>query len=351
MISTGRKAFTLLEVTLALALSILVVGLVSVAIHVHLGSTDQTRIQIERDQLARTLLRRIGDDLRGAVRREPFDDSGIMAIASQGMQDAAGKLAGSAGKDDSSKGGGDQLGQGKTNAPSSPTAPSAPSTPTTPDGAESETDAGSGAPAAEPGLYGSQYELQIDVGRIPRPDEFEAAMLSGAPLPSDVKTVTYFVADQVTRPSSAGRGLMRSTMNRASALWAAQQGDFESIDLNAESLAEEVVAVEFRYFDGYEWFSEWNSQTMKGLPLAIEVLLMLVDPKTAKEAEQRGAPVDLALAQYDPDSVYRTIVHLPNAQPAQSSASSSSDSSSEGITDLSSSSNSSKSSSDKGGGK
>ena len=52
--------------------------------------------------------------------------------------------------------------------------------------------------ATKPGIYGNQYELQIDVSRLPRVDQYQAALQMDPNMPirditSDVKTVTYYV--------------------------------------------------------------------------------------------------------------------------------------------------------------
>src|SRR5688572_1376335 len=88
--------YTLLEVVLALSLTIVVMTAIGMAIFLHLRAVDHTRVAIERDQLARTLMRRIGDDVRSAVRREPFDDAGLQSLLSS-AKGAAGALAGAAG--------------------------------------------------------------------------------------------------------------------------------------------------------------------------------------------------------------------------------------------------------------
>ena len=94
-----NTGFTLLEVVLALGLTVVVMTAIGVAIFLHLRAVDRTRLAIERDQLARILLRRIGDDLRSAVRREPPDDAGMQALQTL-MQSAksAGKSSGGSGR-------------------------------------------------------------------------------------------------------------------------------------------------------------------------------------------------------------------------------------------------------------
>src|SRR6185369_9218084 len=170
-----------------------------------------------------------------------------------------------------------------------------------------------GAPAAVAGLYGTAYELQIDVARVPRPDEFAAAIIAGSTVPSDVKTVYYFLANAATGLSAAGQsGLMRSEMNRAAALYASQNGDYDIFMRNAESLAPEVVGLEFRYYDGTQWLSEWNSQEMNGLPLAVEIGLIVVDPLSGNEVAVSGSMFDGTLSNVDPELAYFTTVKLPN---------------------------------------
>jgi uncharacterized membrane protein YgcG len=338
-----RAGFTLLEVVLALGLTVVVMAAIGVAIFLHLRAVDHTRLAIERDQLARILLRRIGDDLRSAVRQEPPDQTGMQALQSL-MQSAknAGKGASSGGRGGQGGGAGGASNQGGSNSsgrgtggtmsPDTTTAPSAAGTTTRPQGAEdssSETTAETttGTPAAVAGLYGTAYDLQIDLARVPRPDEFTAAMINGVAAPSDVKTVYYFLANAATGLSPSGEsGLMRSEMNRATALFASENGDYDIFLRTAELMAAEVIAVEFRYFDGLEWFSEWNSQDMSGLPMAVEMAIMLFDPRTADETVFGGSLFDPA-SGIDQELVYRTMVRLPSAQLASATSGSGSTSS------------------------
>lgn len=354
--SLHRVGFTLLEVVLALGLTVVVMSAIGVAIFLHLRAVDHTRLAIERDQLARTLLRRIGDDLRAAVRQEPPDQAGMQALAAL-MQSAknAGKKRGegpASGQGSASTG---QGGTGTTASTGTTGGTSATGTTQRPAGAEdSSTDESAdestaGTPAAIAGLYGSAYDLQIDIARVPRPDEFTTAMLAGTSPPSDVRTVYYFLANAATGLSPTGEsGLMRSEMNRAAALYASENGDYDIFQRTGELIASEVLALEFRYFDGLEWFSEWNSQDMNGLPMAVELAILLFDPRTADEALLGGSLFDPA-SGIDPGLVYRTMVRLPNAQLAQATSESSASGDS-GSTNTASNSSGSGASATSGGG-
>jgi hypothetical protein len=367
-----RTGFTLLEVVLALSLTVVVMAAIGLAIFLHLRAVDRTRVSIERDQLARTLLLRIADDVRSAVRREPFDDSGLksmMSAAGNAAKSLAGGLSSGGGsgssKDgkssdsdsnsqSSSKSGsnsqksGGKSGTGRAGTTGAAGAAGKAGTAGTlsSSGESEETGdaATAGAPAAVAGLYGTAYELQIDVARVPRPDEFAAAMIAGSIIPSDVKTVYYFLANAAAGLSADGQsGLMRSEMNRAQALYASQNGDYDIFMRNAESLAPEVVGLEFRYFDGTEWLSEWNSQEMNGLPLAVEIGVVVVDPLSAKDVAVTGSMFDGTLSNVDPELAYFTTVKLPNGQIPESTGSMGESSSDEGITDLGTSSTNSSS--------
>lgn len=324
-----RRGYTLLEIVLALSLTVVVMSAIGMAIFLHLRAVDHTRIAIERDQLARTLMRRIGDDLRSAVRREPFDDAGLQSLLGA-AKNSASALAGGAGAGAS---GGNSSGSPNTGGTTSPgttgttgtsrtasTARTAQSLNGTDDAAATDDPAAAGTPAAVAGLYGTATELQIDIARVPRPDEFAEAMIAGGVVPADVKTVYYFLAQASAGLTTSDTGLMRSEMNRATALFASENGDLQIFTQGAEPLASEVVGLQFRYFDGLEWFPEWSSQERNGLPLAIEIALVIADPTNTDETLVAGAIVDPTMDDVDPELVYHTVVHLPNAQISEASS-------------------------------
>ena len=101
---------------------------------------------------------------------------------------------------------------------------------------------------SKPGIFGNQYELQIDVSRLPREDEFYPVVPTGSlttlvDIPSDIKTVTYYVLNdgttttatqpeltaadlsQSTDPTIAGRGLVRRQLDRCVTEWALNNGN------------------------------------------------------------------------------------------------------------------------------
>src|SRR5688572_1801755 len=68
-----RTGLTLLELILALALSVLVMMAIGMAIDIHYRMFDVRRTSIEETHVARAVLRSIADDLRTAVQYIPPD--------------------------------------------------------------------------------------------------------------------------------------------------------------------------------------------------------------------------------------------------------------------------------------
>jgi hypothetical protein len=189
--------------------------------------------------------------------------------------------------------------------------------------------AGTAAPASVPGLYGNQYELSVDCSRLPRVDQYSGAAADSttetvASIPSDVKTVSYFLrtedstqAGALATDGSSSNGLVRREMDRAAASWASQDGSLDASQHPGDVLAREVTYLEFRYYDGTTWYSEWDSEQMGGLPTAIEITISIdpafgqneedMDVRTANELAAGVAEVN--------EQLYRLVVHLPIAQP------------------------------------
>jgi hypothetical protein len=302
-------------VVLALSLTVVVMSVVGTAIHLHLRSLDVMRVGIERDQLARTIMRRIADDIRGTVRHEPFDASGMEAIG-QGASNAMTALMGEAGGGESgstgatsgssSTGGITKQSAGRGRSTSNTNATSAAKSNQSEGESSEEEGSTTEAPAEVPGVYGGEYQLQIDIGRIPRPDEFAGTSNGGHIPASDVRTVNYYITTPGTVAAPEG-GLMRSEMNRAEAMYMWAQGDPSQLEQRAALLAAEVAGIRFAYFDGLEFYPEWDTTAMGGLPVAVEIELTLLDPVTKQVVGVNGMP--------DADSVYRMLVHLPNGGP------------------------------------
>ena len=254
---------------LALGLTIIILLAISMAIDLHLRSFDARRKQLEESQLARAILKIIADDIRNTVLEYEQDLSGLEEMISSAAQNAG------AGSDDlSSDGGGGSVSDDSTAGLE--LGLTAEATTASQDLASSVT------LPARPGIYGNQYQLQIDVSRLPRFDEYQSmlaaasATLGVTDIPSDIKTVTYYILSGGTPVSASGmtatsqdiltstdpevvqRGLVRRQLDRAVSQYALANGLLAGTDNVGEVVAAEVASIEFQYFDGIEWRYEWE---------------------------------------------------------------------------------------------
>jgi prepilin-type N-terminal cleavage/methylation domain-containing protein len=203
------------------------------------------------------------------------------------------------------------------------------------DGTESESTASEDIAGSEtvppvPGLYGNQYELQIDISRLPRVDELQRMNSNSLTntlqdIPSDVKTVAYYCVGNgmvnssgVVNPRTGKTetGLVRRVMDRAVTLYASDSGNLQGLQQAAEVIAPEVASVEFQYYDGTEWLTEWDSDEMCCLPTAVRITLLLAE-RAETDTTNRASNATLpTLATASPDQIYSLIVRLPTAKPA-----------------------------------
>ncbi len=305
----GRDGFTLLELLLALLLLVALLGAIGLAVGVQLRATDTGRSDVAQAQLARAILRQMADDLRGAIWYEPLDVSSALS----GLSGAA------------SSGG---LAPGGTNSGASGNASPGASTPDTTAAAAQQavedTALMEEAPAvtdpsmypAEPGLYGGSDWLEVDVSRLPR--TLPGVLGGGASDPlSEVKTIAWYLAggsstsgqNAATAEGEAVQGLMRRELDRAVTQWASESGQLADLDRQAQLVAAEVVNLQFRYFDGTTWVTEWDSASAGGLPWAVEISITLSDAG--------AVPVASGSASLNSsETTYRLVVALPLAEAA-----------------------------------
>ena len=316
---------------------------VSMAIDLHLRLLDSRRGSVERAQVARAVLHRIASDLRGAIGPATTDFSGITEMlssaASGGLDmgalgDAAG-AAGDAGDAGSDLGdlagaaGASDLGQAASDLADA----AADLGLDVSDTGATQDIASTTTPPAVPGLYGNQYQLQVDVSRIPRVDEFQRmrspdALFKIQDIPSDVKTIAYYYrsVDNTTATTATSNrfggstkertGLVRRVLDRAVTLQASETGGLTGVEDVGEVIAPEVTAIQFEYFDGMQWVYEWDSEEMGGLPMAVRIPLSV---STAQATEETSSPLlsGTNTLQTGTDMIYSLVVRLPTAKPIE----------------------------------
>lgn len=369
----NRTGFTLLEILLVLVITGILVAAIAAAINIHMRVSESGRNEVEQAQLARVVLRRIGDDLRATVPYvEPVASEAGATIAeveaaiasaasSMGSTGGSTSTGGSAssgsrssgssssgGTSSSSGGSGAQTlqklgtlqalkpqsassssGRSSSSSSSGGTSGSASGSGSSPSGNSSSTGSASEATeetatAAKPGIYGDQYSLQVHVSRASRPGMVSPSV--GLDAPGDVKVVAYYVAQVPGATDATGQplmGLYRQSFDKA-------VGDFDAsagttAGAAAQLLADEIAGIEFRYFDGTTWQISWDSSS-GSLPTAVEVAITTLG-HTASRSGTVTTP-----------QTHRLTVAIPAAQ--GTSASTSTETSSESTSSSTSSSSS-----------
>jgi hypothetical protein len=164
------------------------------------------------------------------------------------------------------------------------------------------------APAVlPPGVYGASTSIEIDVSRLPRPDEYviqqgNTAQGTLGDMPSDIKTVSYYVQapnssgvfdplsglssqianSSATATSTASGGLVRRSLDRAVTQYAYAMGRSDQLVRTGEIIAPEILAIEFQYYKAsLGWQAEWDSSSM-GLPDVIKVTIAMQSETMAK---------------------------------------------------------------------
>jgi len=290
--NTGReKAFTLLEVILAISLTGVVIVLLTTALELLLTRVESSRSRIETSQVARGVLNRIAGDLRAARYYSPSQNTADESSASE------------------------EKGSSES------------------DGNEETEDSAS----LVLGIYGTAKEMRIDrsaAWRWERITRDEENAVDGAASDEMLQTVRYFLNEGDTVPvddfAAEGiqeedsllsyAGLSREQMPTAawiSQLETRETEPTEAITEKAQLLAPEVLDMELAYYDGEELLEAWDSAEQGSLPQAVEITLKLADePLADKSKRPTDEPEDLP-SQLENAIEYRLFVRLPRIEPQE----------------------------------
>ena len=310
-----NRAFTLLEVLLTLAMSVVLMGLIGTAFQFYAVDMNVRNMDIQQTQMAAAVMQMIEDDLRATLHSEPADMSGLEELLSSSLGgEEEGDKSGGGEEEDLSAAGismEEDIVEEMDAVPLNVT---------------------SGVAVLQtPGLIGNQYQIQLDLSRLPRLEEYVQMMdqttATLQDVPSDLKTVAYYVQSD---DSTAGvldslaeldpdatdltsGGLVRRSLDRAATLEAATMGNISTLNQTGDLLAPEVKAIEFSYWDGLTWQLEWSSDEFGELPLAVQVTIYMVDPALAATEDED------TLSSLGPESMrsFTHIVRLPMAVPIE----------------------------------
>jgi type II secretory pathway pseudopilin PulG len=334
--SMRRPAYTLLELLLSLALAAVIAVLIGNLVQMYLINQENGTDNVRQAQIARALLNMIAEDVRTTVRHQTFDASGLQQLLS-------GDTGGGGGGGGSSPGGASPASAGSGGGPSSaPPAPSSRSSGSAGSSMSSSSDMSSTAVAPlPPGIYGTSTSIEIDVSRLPRPDEYYPRMANSqtgglGDMPSDIKTVGYYVqsprtdgvqdslgtlveqsatgTDAVATPNG---GLVRRSVDRAVTQYAYDMGRSDQLMRTGELIAPEVVAIEFSYYDGTTWQTEWDG-SKQGLPIVVKITLAMqresfTKSKPATQGMAISALTQSVLQEYGIE-IYSMNTLIPGSQ-------------------------------------
>lgn len=325
---TCRRGFSLLEMLLTLAMSVVLMGLISEAIRFYGRQMDGADEDFRRVQLATKILQMIEDDLRMASVTRPVDTAPLSEVLTAAAGPMSDLMPSEQSEDEQSEDvGGTEFTDQAISSDSATTGAAAE--------AGSDVDLlAATATLQTPGLIGNATQLQVDVSRLPGLESLaidpalagfgEAGELLDRP--SDLKTVAYFVvegaaiADPVLRlrqnlvggaskvsatGQSVSGGLVRRSLDRAITSHATSTGGLSRLMSNGDLIAEEVVGIEFEYFDGVMWLPQFSSDEAGHLPIAVRVTLTWRD--RAGESTEIGAV----------DRQFSHLIFLPSADREQ----------------------------------
>ena len=247
-----RRAFSLIEVIVALALSVVLISAIYGAISLHWRYETLGRERIDRAQVSLAILRKMSEDVGSVMfsvpKVEETEDSSTSETATEGV------------------------------------------TTTTEESTDSTATAAVEAPVSL-GIVGTADSLQLDVSQ-PQVQDFVTVVDPSAPstTPLPIQSEMVRVTWALVRPNRSldpdATGLQSLITNPALARDVTDRLQESVPDDTASALsttstateipessilAREVVALQFRYYDGYSWVSEWDSTEKGRLPRAVEV--------------------------------------------------------------------------------
>lgn len=289
--SVGRRGYTLLELLLALGLSVIVIGAIGFAIQVYIIALTKQQAMIERKQVVRSIFMMISNDIRAGIQYKAADYSGLETLVQSQL-----------------------LIQQQALAALDPNAEE-------PDEDAEPEDSGiinEEEVSYRPTLLGAEDVIMMDISRLPRLDQYNP-LVSAADLdlntPSDVKSLAYFVSlskggiqEEIEfAESRAPGGLYRRQIDRSVANYLSDVELISSPDPYSRLIAHEIAQISFRYWDGEAWLTSWDSAEDGGFPSAIEITLVIDSERSAAQTQS----YDYNGPDGETAETYVSVVHLP----------------------------------------
>ncbi len=265
------RGFTLLEVLLAVGLTTLLMAALYTAMSVYWTTATESYDEIERAQIARAVLRQMARDIQSCT----FVEEELSTSEEE----------------------------------------------------ENETDdvdPDTAMASYTNGLFGSDTDLVLYISRPDRDQEYISAqeLMLPSDRSSDALVVRYLMAQEggsslggefaASNATFAGpsEGLARMQGDLIGLSTAINQGDMNLQLAATELLAPEVAALSFKYFDGVDYLTEWDSTAQNAMPLAIIIELTLT--VIQDENDDRNLAETVGALQ---DTIHRLVVPIPVSTP------------------------------------
>lgn len=291
-----RGGYTLLEVLLAMAISVLLLGALYVAVDNQLRLAKAGREVVEQATLARALFAHIQNDIASSTN---LADAARYRVKSSPSTSGASTPP--------SAGGMGPGGGSPTTSPPTPGAGGGASSPAPANGGtSSSTGTGAGSTSSSSstvppagvsgntmqplGVQGDASTLHLFASKVPR--EVWGTSDGDTPVVSDLRRISYWLVE-----AGDTQGLARQEIKVATSQEAATLPP--GIDNEASYLiADEVRSVSFSYFDGTTWQDSWDStqlgsdgKTPIGPPRAIAITLGIQRPGSSPSNSGAEPPI------------------------------------------------------------
>jgi prepilin-type N-terminal cleavage/methylation domain-containing protein len=284
------SGFTLLEVLLALAISVILLSALYAAIHVQLRQAQAGRDLVEQSTLARALTNRINQDVASAVtlvdpaRFRRSSNSGSGSGGGSGGGTGSGSSAGGTTTPGTTTPGTTTPASGANSGNSGSSNASSASDSSNTSNSSSSSSSSTNATITLPlGIQGDNSTLNIYMTKVPR-EAFGATTNDAGIITSDLRRISYWLADGGLARSEAKVITSSDVVNNQT------MGSGE--DAAKAVIAPEVKSLAFRYFDGTTWEDTWDSTatgsdgvTPMGSPRLIEVTLEIAG-KAARPGQE-----------------------------------------------------------------
>jgi hypothetical protein len=283
----ARSAYTLLEVLIATAVGVLLMGALYMAINVQIRYTEIGREVVEQAQLVRAVFARIDSDIRLSL-GPPLPSSSSSSSSSGSSSSSSGSGTSGSGSSSSTTGtsGTSTTGSGSSTGSNSSSSSSA-------------APGGNGPVQFNLWVQGDTNWVMLYISRVPRElnpipgsDNADQQMVV-----SDLRRVSYWLAG-----GDSPSGLARQEITAVTSPDAISNvpPNIPDDDPTVVLMAPEVKSLTFSYWDGTTWQDTWDGtqpgpdgNTPVGPPLAIAVTLGI-----APSGSENNTGSDQLLKQY-----------------------------------------------------